>query len=49
MVDLNRDPKNKPLYDDGRIITSICPKKFLGEPIYKDDSDLNDSEISSKN
>lgn len=49
VVDLNRDPNNTPLYDDGRIITSICPKKnFLGESIYKDDSDLNGSEIHQR-
>ena len=48
VVDLNRDPNNTPLYDDGRIITSICPKKLLGESIYKDDSDLNDSEIHQR-
>ena len=35
LVDLNRDPNNRPLYNDGRIITSICPKtNFNGHNIY---------------
>ena len=34
LVDLNRNPENKPLYNDGRIITSICPTtNFDGKPI----------------
>ena len=38
VIDLNRDPGNKPLYSDGRIITTLCPTTtFLGEPIYKDE------------
>ena len=38
VVDLNRDPNSKPLYSDGRIITSLCTATtFLGEPIYKDE------------
>lgn len=37
VIDLNRDPKSKPLYTDGRIITGLCPTtNFLGRPIYKD-------------
>jgi N-formylglutamate deformylase len=37
VIDLNRDPGSKPLYDDGRIITGLCPvTTFLGEPLYKD-------------
>jgi N-formylglutamate deformylase len=37
VIDLNRDPKSKPLYTDGRIITELCPTTtFLGEPLYKD-------------
>ncbi len=35
VIDLNRDPNSQPLYDDGRIITELCPtKNFLGESIY---------------
>jgi len=38
VIDLNRDPNNKPLYSDGRIITSLCPAtNFLGESVYKDE------------
>ena len=37
VIDLNRDPQNKPLYTDGRIITALCPTTtFLGEPLYHD-------------
>jgi N-formylglutamate deformylase len=37
VIDLNRDPKSKPLYTDGRIITGLCPTtNFFGEPIYRD-------------
>ncbi len=38
VIDLNRDPENKPLYSDGRIITSLCPStNFLGEALYLDE------------
>ena len=38
VIDLNRDPLSKPLYDDGRIITSICPTTtFFAESIYRDE------------
>lgn len=37
VIDLNREPSGKPLYDDGRIITDICPTTdFVGNPIYTD-------------
>jgi N-formylglutamate deformylase len=37
VIDLNRDPHSKPLYNDGRIITALCPTTdFLGNPLYKD-------------
>jgi N-formylglutamate deformylase len=37
VIDLNRDPKSKPLYSDGRIITALCPTTtFFGEAIYND-------------
>jgi len=36
VIDLNRSPQNKNLYDDGRIITHLTPTTdFLGNPIYK--------------
>ncbi len=45
VIDLNRDPKSKPLYTDGRIITALCPSTtFLGESLYKD----NRAEVDSK-
>ncbi len=38
VIDLNRDPQNRPLYNDGRIITALCPTTtFLGESLYRDD------------
>ena len=40
VIDLNRDPEDKPLYTDGRIITGLCPvTNFLGDPIYIDRRD----------
>jgi N-formylglutamate deformylase len=43
VVDLNRDPQSKPLYNDGRIITTICPSTdFFGEAIYKEDQFIPD-------
>ena len=37
VIDLNRDPTNKPLYSDGRINTGLCPTtNFLGESLYLD-------------
>lgn len=37
VIDLNRDPESAPLYDDGRLITELCPTStFKGEPIYLD-------------
>lgn len=37
VIDLNRDPENKPLYNDGRVITALCTTTdFLGNTIYKD-------------
>ncbi len=38
VIDLNRDPQSKPLYNDGRVITALCPStNFLGESIYIDE------------
>lgn len=35
VIDLNRDPQQKPLYDDGRVITGLCPlTDFNGLPLY---------------
>ncbi len=39
VIDLNRDPNSKPLYDDGRIITALTTTTdFFGNPIYKNES-----------
>ncbi len=36
VIDLNRDPESAPLYDDGRLITSVTPHTdFFGNNIYK--------------
>jgi len=36
VIDLNRDPESIPLYNDGRLITSITPTTdFFGNPLYK--------------
>src|SRR5688500_19424432 len=37
VIDLNRHPDSKPLYNDGRIITDLCPvTTFLGQSLYRD-------------
>ena len=36
VIDLNREPESMPLYDDGRMITELCPRRtFLDEKLYK--------------
>lgn len=43
VIDLNRDPESKPLYNDGRIITGLTSTTdFFGKPIYRS-SDLEPS------
>ncbi|MEP6737604.1 MAG: N-formylglutamate amidohydrolase [Chryseolinea sp.] len=38
VIDLNRAPDDKPLYNDGRVLTGLCPfTDFLGNPIYADE------------
>jgi N-formylglutamate deformylase len=38
VIDLNRNPNGQSLYNDGRLITALCPTtNFLGQPIYKDE------------
>lgn len=35
VIDLNRDPDNTPLYNDGRVITELTPTRtFLDQPLY---------------
>ena len=50
VIDLNRDPESKPLYQDGRIITALCPTTtFLGEPIYVDQrKDVDKDEVQRR-
>ncbi|MEQ9402770.1 MAG: N-formylglutamate amidohydrolase [Cyclobacteriaceae bacterium] len=37
VIDLNRDPESVPLYNDGRLITSITPTTdFFGNALYSD-------------
>jgi N-formylglutamate deformylase len=50
VIDLNRDPESKPLYDDGRIITSLTPNTdFFGNKIYKNaDFEPNSEEVNRR-
>ncbi|MGI8668843.1 MAG: N-formylglutamate amidohydrolase [Aridibacter sp.] len=50
VIDLNREPHSKPLYNDGRLITELCPMTtFLGEDIYlKKEFEPNDAEIERR-
>lgn len=50
IIDLNRDPADKPLYSDGRIITSLCPTtSFSGERLYNDErKEVAHSDIQSR-
>jgi N-formylglutamate deformylase len=49
VIDLNRDPDSKPLYDDGRIITALTPiTDFLGNPIYRDSSEPDQKEVDRR-
>ncbi|MGK7389273.1 MAG: N-formylglutamate amidohydrolase [Candidatus Cyclobacteriaceae bacterium M2_1C_046] len=35
VIDLNRNPESKPLYDDGRNVTALCPTSTFNEkPLY---------------
>lgn len=43
VIDLNRTPDSKPLYNDGRIITELVPKTdFFGNEIYVDKKHIPD-------
>jgi N-formylglutamate deformylase len=49
VIDLNRDPESKPLYNDGRIITGLCSyTDFFGKPIYKAAQDPTQAEIERR-
>lgn len=43
VIDLNRDPESKPLYNDGRIITGLTTTTdFFGDPIYVSEDKIPD-------
>ena len=49
VIDLNRDPESKPLYDDGRIITGLTPSTdFLGNEIYLEKRFVPDNEETER-
>lgn len=50
VIDLNRDPNSKPLYNDGRIITGLTTSTdFFGKDIYISDSKIpNQDEIERR-
>ena len=50
VIDLNRNPDSTPLYNDGRVITALCPcTDFLGCKIYKDErSQIIASEVERR-
>lgn len=50
VIDLNRDPKSAPLYNDGRIITGLTTTTdFFGKDIYVDESHIpNQEEIERR-
>lgn len=50
VIDLNRNPHSKPLYNDGRIITELVPKTdFLGNDLYVDKEFVpSDAEIERR-
>lgn len=50
VIDLNRDPESKALYNDGRIITALCPNtNFFGDSIYvSQDKEPNHNEVQRR-
>lgn len=49
VIDLNRDPRSNPLYDDGRVITDLCPTiDFAENPIYKENQLPDREEIDRR-
>lgn len=49
VVDLNRNPENQPLYNDGRVITDVVTiTDFNGNKIYIDDYIPNQEEITRR-
>jgi len=49
LIDLNRDVKSVPLYNDGRLITGLCSTTdFFGKPIYKEGKTPNQQEVDRR-
>ena len=49
LIDLNRDVKSVPLYNDGRLITGLCSTTdFFGNPIYKNGKTPNQEEVNRR-
>lgn len=49
VIDLNRDPANQPLYNDGRLITGLCPTTdFVGNNLYLPNQEPNTEEIQHR-
>ncbi len=50
VIDLNRSPESKPLYNDGRIITSLTPTTdFFGNNLYVDKQfEPNEKEVNRR-
>ncbi|KFC24704.1 N-formylglutamate deformylase [Chryseobacterium sp. FH1] len=49
VVDLNRNPKNQPLYNDGRVITDVVTvTDFNGNHIYRDDYIPDSEEVARR-
>ncbi len=49
LIDLNRDVRSVPLYNDGRLITGLCSTTdFFGNPIYKEGKAPDQNEIDRR-
>ena len=49
VIDLNRNPDSQPLYNDGRIITELCPtKSFAGEELYEEGKQPDTEEVKRR-
>lgn len=49
VIDLNRDPKSAPLYNDGRLITGLTTTTdFIGNPIYKEGKKPSEHEVERR-
>lgn len=48
VIDLNRNPESAPLYNDGRILTGLCPaQNFRGDDLYLDKAP-DESEVNRR-